>query len=574
MRAREGEIWREERRVKLTFDGRRVLARKGETIAAALTANGISAFRTTRAGSPRGVFCGRGVCQDCLVSVDGLPNRRACVTTVDGPMEVRRQDPDLPPSSVSSTVAEPRPTSEIAPDVLVVGGGIGGLTAAACAAEAGANVVLVDERPLPGGQFFKQALAFSDLPQHVLNDRQIAGGRALIQRARQAGVKLVRGEVWAAFTPMEIHVRFGPTSRIIRPGQVIVATGAYERALPVSGWTLPGVMTTGAAQTLLRSYRVLAGGRILVAGNGPLNLHVAAELAEAGAKVAGVVELGTRPSLRRAGALWNMASTAPGLALQGAGYLRRLKRSGVPVHYGHVLARIDAAEGGLRAAVRTRDGNGLGAGPDFNVDAVLMGYGLLPSNEILRLLGCAHVHDRATGSLVTIRDAECTTTVPGVYGVGDCCGIGGAMAARAEGVIAGLKAAEELGFPAPSVLERERHKAQHALRRHKKFQSGLWSVFQADWPGLSLATARTVVCRCEEVTLSQINAAAEAGMRSMAEIKRCTRLGMGRCQGRYCAPLLADLLQERYGRKLDQYGLFAPRPPVRPVPISVVAGRG
>ena len=572
MRAKEGEIWREERRVTLTFDGQSIAARKGETIAAALAANGVSAFRTTRSGSARGVFCGMGVCQDCLVSVDGLPNRRACMTTVDGPMEVRRQDPDLPPKSVSSTVAGPRPASEIVPNVLVLGGGIGGLTAAACAAEAGASVVLVDERSLPGGQFFKQPLAFSDLPQHVLNDGQIAGGRALIERARQAGVKLLRGEAWAAFTPMEIHVRFGSASRIVRPGRLIVATGAYERALPVSGWTLPGVMTTGAAQTLLRSYRVLPGERIIVAGNGPLNLQVAAELAEAGGKVAGVVELGARPSLHAAGALWKMAVAAPRLALQGTGYLRRLKRAGVPVHYGHVLARIDAAEGGLRVAVRSRDGNGLGAGPDFKVDAVLMGYGLLPSNEILRLLGCAHVHDPATGSLVTMRDASCATTVPGVFGVGDCCGMGGAMAAQAEGVIAGLKAAEEGGYLAPPGLERERRKAQRALRRHRKFQSGLWSVFEADWPGLGLATARTVVCRCEEVTLSQINAAADAGMRSMAEIKRCTRLGMGRCQGRYCAPLLADLLHEKFAHSLDEYGMFAPRPPVKPVPIGVVAG--
>ena len=574
MRAKEGEIWREERRVKLTFDGQSVVARKGETIAAALAANGINALRTTRTGTTRGLFCGMGVCQDCLVDVDGSPNRRACMTTVDGPMEVRRRDPDIPLKSVSSGVPEPRTASEITPDILVLGAGIGGLTAAACAAEAGAGVVLVDERPLPGGQFYKQPLAFSDLPKHVFNDRQIAGGRALIERARLAGVKFVRGEAWAAFAPMQIHVRFGQTSRVVRPGQLIVATGAYERALPVSGWTLPGVMTTGAAQTLLRSYRVLPGERVLVAGNGPLNLQVAAELTEAGAKVAGVVELAARPSLSAAGALWKMAVTAPGLALQGAGCLRRLKRAGVPVHYEHVLARVDAADGGLRAAVRLRDGNGLGAGPNFKIDALLMGYGLLPSNEILRLLGCAHDHDPARGSLVTVRDASCATTVPGVYGVGDCCGMGGAMAAQAEGVVAGLKAAEEGGFLASAALQRERRRAQSSLRRHKEFQSGLWSVFQADWPGLSLATARTVVCRCEEVTLSQIEAAADAGMRSMAEIKRCTRLGMGRCQGRYCAPLLAELLQEKYAHNLDEFGLFAPRPPVRPVPIGVVADGG
>lgn len=571
MRAKEGEIWREERHVKLTFEGQNIIARKGETIAAALTAGGVHALHTTRAGAARGAFCGTGACQNCLVEVDGRPNRRACMTTVDGPMEVRRQDPDLPPKYVSSDFPDRHPASEISPDVLVLGGGIGGLTAAACAAEAGASVVLADERPFPGGQFLTQPLAFSDLPQRVFNDRQIAGGRALIDRARKAGVRFLRGEAWAAFAPMEVHIRSGLVSRVARPGRLIVATGAFERVLPVSGWTLPGVMTTGAAQTLLRAYRVLPGERVLVAGNGLFNLQVAAELAEAGASVAGVVELGAPPSLRSAGALWRMAVAAPGPALQAAGWLRRLKRAGVPVHYGHVLARVDAAEGGVRAAVRSRGADGLGAGPDFKVDAVLMGYGLIPSNEILRLLGCAHVYDPAKGTLVTVRDASCATTVPGVYGVGDCCGIGGAMAAQAEGVIAGLKAAEEGGYLTSPPLQREAREAQRALRRQKRFQAGLKSVFRADWPGLSLATARTVVCRCEEVTLSQINTAVDAGAQSMAEIKRCTRLGMGRCQGRFCAPLLADLLQERYGHVSDEDRAFASSPPVRPVPIGVVA---
>ena len=574
MRAKEGEIWRDERHVKLTFEGQTIAARKGETVAAALAANGVNAFRSTRTGAPRGLFCGMGVCQDCLVEIDGRPNRRACMTKVDGPVTVRRPDPDLPPKPVAQDgpAQEPQQRSVVAPDVLVLGGGAGGLTAAACAAEAGASVVLVDDRPVPGGQYFKQPLAFSDLPRHILNDRQFAGGRALIERARQAGVQFVRGEAWAAYAPMEIHIRGGRANRIARPGQLIVATGAYERALPVPGWTLPGVMTTGAAQTLLRSYRVLPGERVLVTGNGPLNLQVAAELMAAGAKVAGVVELGVRPSARSAGALWKMAANAPGLALQGLGYLRRLKRAGVPVHYGQVLARVDERDGALRAATRSLDGIGLGPAPTFDVDAVLMGYGFLPSNEILRLLGCAHDYDRVRGSLVTVRDASCRTTVEGVYGVGDCCGLGGAKAAQAEGVVAGLKAAEASGCLPSAALGQERRKAQAALRRQRKFQSGLWSVFGADWPGLKLATARTVVCRCEEVTLGQIDAVADTGMHSMAEIKRCTRLGMGRCQGRYCAPLLAGLLHDRYGHRLDEYALYAPRPPVKPVPIGVIAG--
>ncbi|MGI9413916.1 MAG: FAD-dependent oxidoreductase [Hyphomicrobiales bacterium] len=573
MRAKDGEIWRDERHVKVMFEGRSIFARKGETVAAALAANGLNVFRHTPEGAPRGQFCGMGVCQDCLVEIDGRPNRRACMTKIDGPVTVRRPDPDMPPKLAGGGPGDAGTGrgSAITPDVLVVGGGAGGLTAAACAAEAGARVVLVDERPVPGGQYFKQPLAIPDLPRHILNDRQFLGGHALIERARHAGVQFLKGEVWAAFDPLEIHIHGARGSRIARPGQLIVATGAYERGLPVPGWTLPGVMTTGAAQTLLRSYRVLAGQRVLVAGNGPLNLQVAAELVEAGAAVMGVAELAARPSVRSPVALWRMAANAPDLALRGFGYLRRLKRARVPVYYGHVLARVDEANGALRAAIRSRNGDEVGLAPSFEVDTVLMGYGFLPSNEILRLMGCAHEYDAARGSLVTVRDTSCRTTVEGVYGVGDCCGLGGARAAEAEGVLAGLSAAEEAGQLLSPALVRQRRKAQGSLQRQRRFQSGLWSVFDADRPGLALATARTVVCRCEEVTLGQIDALIDGGTQSMAEIKRCTRLGMGRCQGRYCVPLLAELLHARFGHGLDEYALFAPRPPVKPVPLGLVA---
>jgi NADPH-dependent 2,4-dienoyl-CoA reductase/sulfur reductase-like enzyme len=387
--------------VPITFDGREIAARRGETLAAALAAAGVKAFRTTRLGAPRGLFCGMGVCQDCLVEVDGGPNRRACMIKVDGPLEVRMQAfPPRPAAWVGGTVAEERARDV---DVLVVGGGAGGLTAAAVAAEAGARVVLVDERPAPGGQYYKQPL------DGALDDAQFAGGARLIIRARDAGVELVRGTVWGAFRPpLEVLLDTGVA---IRPRRLIVATGAFERAVPFPGWTLPGVMTTGAAQTLLRSYRVLAGRRILIAGNGPLNLQVAVELRRAGAEVVAVAEASREPGPRSAGALWRMASSAPGLVVRGARYLRELRRAGVPVLYGRVLRSVEEVPGGgLRAD--------LGDGLAFEAGVVAVGNGFMPSNEILRMLGCRHEYEPGRGHLVTVRDGDCRTTVEGVFGVG------------------------------------------------------------------------------------------------------------------------------------------------------------
>ena len=284
--------------LKLSFEGRPVPARPGETLAAALTAAGELVLRLTRGGAGRGLFCGMGVCQDCLVEVDGVPNRRACMTRIEGPHTIRRQQS---PAAAPATVGPLPPAALATPELLVVGGGAGGLAAAAVAAEAGAEVVLLDERPQPGGQYYKQPSASRGAIARP--DAQFAGGRALIERARRAGVRLVSGaQAWGAFAaPLEVAAVTPEGAAVYRPRRLVIATGAYERGLPVPGWTLPGVMTTGAAQTLLRSYGVLPGRRVLVAGNGPLNLQVALELARAGAEIVALAELarGARTGRRR-----------------------------------------------------------------------------------------------------------------------------------------------------------------------------------------------------------------------------------------------------------------------------------
>lgn len=562
MRARASGIAAGEA-ITITFAGRALPARRGETLAATLAAAGITTLRTSRRGAPRGLFCGMGVCQDCLVEIDGRPNERACMTKVDGPLTVcsQRFPPrldDIARQGVGDAAGRP----VLTPELLVIGAGGGGLTAAAVAAEAGVEVVMVDERPGPGGQYFKQPLPPLAEP---FDDPQFAAGRRLIARVRAAGVTVMHGTVWSASMPLAILMHDGQGSRAIWPRQLIVATGAFERALPVPGWTLPGVMTTGAAQTLLRSYRVLPGRRIVVAGNGPLNLQVACELHRAGAEIVAVAELAERPGIAGIPALCWMALNAPELVAQGAGYLCDLRQAGIPLLHGHVLASVEREGGGLLARLQPAAG---GRGMNFSADAITMGYGFLPANEILRLLGCRHVYDPARGHLVTVRDGDGRTTVPAVFGVGDGCGLGGARAAEAEGVLAGLAVAEALGRSPTGTSAR----ARADLARQRRFQKALWQLFQAPFPGVALADATTVICRCEEVALGEIEAAFADGGAALGSVKRCTRAGMGRCQGRYCGPLLAGLLETRSGQVPGELGFFAPRPPIRPVPLDAIAG--
>jgi D-hydroxyproline dehydrogenase subunit alpha len=558
--------------VSFTFDGRRLVGRRGESLAAALIAAGVRGFRATRTGAERGIFCGMGVCQDCLVEVDGRSNRRACMVKLDRSMTVRREgfarETARPASAALPRTAEDIP--EETPEILVVGAGPGGLSAAIAARRAGAKVIVLDERALPGGQYFKQIAvdAGADAPA----DAQHEEGRRLIAAAHGIGVEIrSEVEIWGAFPPCSLAGTQGGTVRLFTPKRLIVATGAYERGVPIPGWTLPGVMTTGAAQTLWRSYRRLAGRRVLVAGNGPLNLQVAAELAAGGAQIIAVVELAPVATLRSIGALAGMLRASPRLVLEGLAYRWRLQQAGVPVVYGSAVTRIDPETDGLRVTVARSGDNS--AERAYSLDAVCLGYGFQPSNELLRALGCEHNYDPARDQLITRLSAERAgrTTVPNVFALGDCTGLGGARMALAQGTLVGLAAASELGYPIAGDLAAERTRAQRDLARHRKFQAALWRLYSAPRLGLGLATADTILCRCEEVSLGQIDAALAEGCPSIGELKRTTRAGMGACQGRYCGPILAAMMAERLGRLPEEELRFAPRTPVKPVDVADLA---
>lgn len=558
--------------ISFTFEGRKLTGRRGESLAAALIAAGVRSFRATRTGAERSLFCGMGVCQDCLIEVDGQSNRRACMVKLDRAMTVRRESfaRELP---APARGAPPRTAEEIpeeTPEILVVGAGPGGLSAAIAARRAGAKVVVLDERPLPGGQYFKQIAVEAEA---VPADAQHEEGRRLIETARAAGVEIRNGvDIWGAFPPSTLAASEDGAVRTFAPARLIVAAGAYERGVPFPGWTLPGVMTTGAAQTLWRSYRRLAGRRILIAGNGPLNFQVAAELAAGGAEITAVVELAAMPVIASLFALTAMAVASPRLVREGLGYRRQLHTAGVPLIYGSAVTRVEPAANGLTVYVARPEGRSESE-RTYAVDTVCLGYGFHPSNEILRALGCAHDYDAERDQLVTrvTPDGAGKTSVPTVFALGDCTGLGGARMALAQGTLVGCEAAAELGYSITGDLAAERDRAQRKLAQHRSFQAALWRLFSAPRLSLELATPDTIVCRCEEISAGQIEAALSEGCPSIGELKRTTRAGMGACQGRYCGPLLSGLMARRLGRTPEEDLRFAPRVPLKPVAVADIA---
>ncbi|MCL2417693.1 MAG: FAD-dependent oxidoreductase [Conexibacteraceae bacterium] len=456
-------------------------------------------------------------------------------------------------------------------ELLVVGGGPAGLSAAAVAAEAGLDVVLVDERAKLGGQYFKQP---ADAGASSPTDSQFAAGRALIERTAAAGVEIRTGlQVWGVFGLDAICAIGADVRWRFECDALIAAPGAYERGLPFPGWTLPGVMTTGAAQTLWRSYRVAPGTRILVSGNGPLNLQVAAELVDGGATVVGVAELAKAPVPGRLRGLTRMALADPGLIRDGLRYRATLARARVPVMHGSLVVEVHGRGRPRSAVVVAVDRLGrprAGSERRFDADAVLLGFGFVPSTDIARALGCRHEVPAGAGDLVTVVDERGATSREHVWVVGDGAGIRGARHAQAQGELAGLDAARALRGSISETLARRERAALRAAARHRHFQCGLRDVFLAHRHQEELAAPETPICRCEGVSRDEVERALDDGAGHVGAIKRVTRAGMGPCQGRYCGPVIAAMAARRTGQALGELSGFAPAPPVKPIEIRAL----
>ncbi len=314
-------------------------------------------------------------------------------------------------------------------------------------------------------------------------------------------------------------------------------------------------MTTGALQSLVRAQRVCPGERVLIAGSGPLNLQLACELVACGVKPLAVVEAAPRPRPAVWRAAWAMARGAPDLVRDGIGMLLTLKRAGVPVLWS---ARVKELHGDAR--VRSAHVAGRGFDRSYDVDVVALNLGFQPETGLARALGAKQRFvDVGLGHLASDTDQDGRTSVPGVFAVGDGASLGGSRVAMARGRLAGLAAARELGLHAPDDPA-----ARAALRRASAFQDALWTLFRPPRLRPDTLTDDTIVCRCEEVTAGRIRQELAGGLTSLPALKKATRAGMGRCQGRFCSATIARLCPDAP----DDVAFAAPRAPLRPVPAA------
>lgn len=458
-------------------------------------------------------------------------------------------------------------------DLVVVGAGPAGLSAAACAAELGVDILLVDENPAPGGQIYR---AIGTTP---VADRDVLGadywrGADIVARFERSGASYAaRCTLWSLgpdeASPdgkgFEIGLSLDGRARLIGANQVILATGAQERPFPIPGWTLPGVMTAGAAQIALKSSAIVPAGRTVIAGCGPLLYLLAAQLAMAGAEIVAVLDTTPRANWLKAVPALPDFLRSPYL-VKGLRLMAQARRS---LRFVGGVTGLAAEGTGRLAAVRLERA---GAAETIACDTLLLHQGVIPSVNLANAAGCAHDFDEAQHCWAPRLDAWFGSSVQGIAIAGDGAGIGGAESAALRGEMAALGAAERLARIGDAERDRLAAPVRAALERALRGRRFLDLLYKPAPQFLAPPRDETIVCRCEEVTAGQVrDTATRLGVTGPNQMKAFLRCGMGPCQGRLCGPTVVELIAQANGTTPAEVGYYRLRPPVKPVTLAELA---
>jgi len=459
-------------------------------------------------------------------------------------------------------------------DVAVVGAGPAGLAAATVAARHALTTILFDEQAAPGGQMHR-GLTASPPGRRAMLGNDYTRGDALIDACRQSGTTCVYdAAVWAtrkgddgSYDVGVAHGGSGARSvRFVKARALIIATGALERPFPIPGWTLPGVMTAGAAQVLLKSSGIVGEGRVVLAGSGPLLWLLASQYLDAGVTPAAMLD--TTPRGRR----WRVLPEAWGFLRSpyfgtGVALLRRVRR--------HVrqFANVTALAASGPARLESLQFDAGGTTHALPADLLLLHQGVVPDINLGSALGCAYEWNAAQACFQPIVDVWGGSTLPGVFFAGDGAGIAGAEAAEARGQLAALAVANALGRIDASARDGAAEKPRAALRRALRGRRLLDALYRpAD--AYRIPRGDTIVCRCEEVTARQIAGAVKDGACGPNQVKAFLRCGMGPCQGRMCGLTVTELVAQARNVSPSEAGYFRLRWPVRPITLGELASVG
>lgn len=449
-------------------------------------------------------------------------------------------------------------------DLIIIGAGPAGMAAAKEASGRCAQVILLDEQPAPGGQIYRNVLGVTPRQATILGTG-FTEGRSMAEWLAGSSVDHRTGAtVWQVGTDGSVAFSQDSVARQVQGKHILLATGAMERPVPVPGWTLPSVMTAGAAQILMKTSGLVANGAVLV-GSGPLLYLVAVQMLAAGSPPKALVETQSLSDTRAAMVHLGGALKGWRQLVKGVGLLAKLKRAGVRRYTGALDISIEG-ETAAQAVCFTSGGRSL----RIETDTVLLHQGVVPNTQISRSLGLDHRYDTAQRCLHPVTDTFGQSSAPQISIAGDGAGIGGAKAAALSGRIAALNALSAMG----RMSSAERDAACSSLLTERSRETAIRPFLDRAYapPDTILRPAdATIVCRCEEVTAGNIRRIVALGCKGPNQTKAFSRAGMGPCQGRYCGLTVTEIIAAETGQTVDETGTYRIRAPIKPITLGELA---
>ena len=456
-------------------------------------------------------------------------------------------------------------------NVVIIGAGPAGLSASLAAAAAGAPVLLIDSNPRLGGQYWR--MSADDFQDQHNQHFDLDTGLLLINavKARKEIVVWSGSQIWNATNKdgkNTLRVIYQGKERIVNTENLILCTGAYDRTLPFPGWDIPGVMTPGGVQSLLKGHGVLAGKRVIVAGSGPFLLPVAAGVVKAGGSVVALLE--ANKSRRWLTSFFVLLENISKIK-EAFYYIKTISEAKVRARFGQAVIAAHAASNGELESVDIAkiDRNfRIKKVQNIKCDVAAIGWGFTADTSLAGSLGCNQLVAKDDGVVVWV-DGEQQTSIPGVFAAGEITGIGGSDLSMAEGVIAGISAAKFVGC---NVEVLKAHRKRRAKRQ--RFASALIRAYPIKPGWKSWLRDETIICRCEEVCLSDLkHSINELGATDSRTAKLLTRCGMGLCQGRICGRFVVDLVANELNLSPTDTDRISAvnRPIITPIPLGVLA---
>ncbi|MFC5392021.1 NAD(P)/FAD-dependent oxidoreductase [Bosea vestrisii] len=452
-------------------------------------------------------------------------------------------------------------------DLLIVGAGPAGMAAAVTARRHGLSVRVVDDQPAPGGQIWRGIETVAATPRaKPLGESYLSGAERAAAFRSCGALYEPESQLWQIEPGFRAFVTRGGKARTVTAQAVILATGAQERPMPFPGWTLPGVLTVGAAQILLKTADSVPEKPVWIAGCGPLPLLYMTQLLAAGGCIAGFLD--TTPRGRLGAALRHLPQGLGRLGdlLKGLSWSLALRRAGVPI-IRHVTELRAEGEGRLqRLRYLTEDGREA----EVPAEVLLVHEGVVPNIHAPLALGCAVCWHAGQHCYVPVLDAWGESSQANIFVAGDGAGIGGAKAAEPRGRLAALRVAAKLGRLDEATAEAAAAPERSALASALALRPFLDALY-APRPQLHAPPDETLVCRCEEVTAGELRARAGEGRPGPNQLKAFTRAGMGPCQGRQCGYSMAHIIAAAQNRPVEEVGFYRIRPPLKPVTLGELA---